>query len=115
MHFEKRVQWIRVYLTEEAAQRKIPLNSSQTVTAGGWSFCMARTEEGIFALGPRCPHQGFKWGGASCQDGIIVCPLHRFGFNLKNGKGQGMHVETFPVEVRKDGVFVGVERRVFVW
>ncbi|MCB0397387.1 MAG: Rieske 2Fe-2S domain-containing protein [Flavobacteriales bacterium] len=115
MKFVNKIEWVQVYLALEAAERRIPLNGSEEVRIGARSFCMTRTPDGIFALGPKCPHQGFRLAGGKCEDGMLVCPLHRFAFDVKTGKGHGMHLDTFPVEIREDGVYVGVEKTVWEW
>jgi len=57
-------------------------------------------------------------GEIDIQDNI-VCPLHRYKFSLMNGRnvsGEGYYLKTYPVEVREDGVFVGIEdSAVFNW
>ena len=50
---------------------------------------------------------GYVAGGCN-----IVCPVHNLKFNLKNGRdvnGEGYTLKTYPVEVRGDGVYLGVE------
>jgi 3-phenylpropionate/trans-cinnamate dioxygenase ferredoxin subunit len=44
--------------------------------------------------------------------GNVVCPLHRYKFDLKNGRnisGEGYYLKNWPVEIREDGVYVGIE------
>ena len=44
--------------------------------------------------------------------GNIVCPLHRYKFSLTNGRntsGEGFYMKTFPVEMREEGLYVGLE------
>ena len=51
--------------------------------------------------------EGYVTGGCN-----IVCPVHNLKFNLKNGRdvnGEGYTLKTYPVEVREDGVWLGVE------
>jgi 3-phenylpropionate/trans-cinnamate dioxygenase ferredoxin subunit len=51
--------------------------------------------------------------------GNIVCPLHRYKFSLQNGRnvsGEGYFLKLFPVEIRPDGVFIGLEEnKLFNW
>ena len=44
--------------------------------------------------------------------GNVVCPLHRYKYDLKNGRnisGEGYYLKNWPVELRENGVFVGLE------
>jgi 3-phenylpropionate/trans-cinnamate dioxygenase ferredoxin subunit len=46
--------------------------------------------------------------------GNIVCPLHRYRFDVSNGRnvsGEGYYLKTYPVEQRPDGLYVGFEEK----
>jgi 3-phenylpropionate/trans-cinnamate dioxygenase ferredoxin subunit len=57
----------------------------------------------------RCPHQGITLENAQCVDGEIICPWHRYAFNLENGQGGGLYLDIYPVEKREDGYYAGFE------
>ena len=67
--------------------------------------------EGQFAaLSNRCPHQGGPLGEGSIEKGMLRCPWHGYDYCPLTGESPfGDSVATFPVEVREDGVYVGVE------
>jgi 3-phenylpropionate/trans-cinnamate dioxygenase ferredoxin subunit len=47
--------------------------------------------------------------------GNVVCPLHRYKFNVQNGRntsGEGYYLKTYLVEERNDGVYIGFEEKV---
>ncbi|WP_233276905.1 Rieske (2Fe-2S) protein [Mucilaginibacter paludis] len=49
-----------------------------------------------------------------CKDGKLVCPVHRFSYDIHTGRGsagQGDYIQTYPVEIRSNGVYVGVSSR----
>ena len=66
-------------------------------------------DEAFYLVKNKCPHQGVPLTNASCEDGHIVCPYHRYGFDLKTGRGAGLHLENYPVEEREDGIYAGQE------
>jgi NAD-dependent dihydropyrimidine dehydrogenase PreA subunit len=49
----------------------------------------------------------------------VVCPVHNLKFHLSNGRdtnGEGYKLKTYPVEVRPDGLFIGLmEGGLFKW
>jgi len=72
----------------------------------------------IYALSNNCPHQhttliydGF------IEDGCVVCPAHGWMFDLKTGKmptgGNGL--QSFPVAIINNSVFVKVVRKEWNW
>jgi pyruvate oxidase len=89
-----------------------------TVTAGTVSVALSRFEGRYGALNNHCPHQGGPLGEGSIEKGAegkcwLRCPWHGWDFNPLTGQspgGHGDHLETYPVEVRDDGIYVGLVR-----
>lgn len=90
----------------------MPINKAISVEAGNKRLCMVRSEEGFFAMDENCPHQGLPMSrGGICEGGKIICPFHRYAWDLKTGRetrGQEPNINLYPVEARKDGLFVGI-------
>ncbi|MDH3921005.1 MAG: CDGSH iron-sulfur domain-containing protein [Rhodospirillales bacterium] len=83
----------------------------RVAAAGGRSLALFRVDGGYFALANDCPQDGGSLGeGRVDAEGYLCCPRHGRGFRPADGKGtHEADVETFPIEVRKDGVYVLVE------
>jgi len=78
----------------------------------GKKICLVRHEEQLYAVQNTCPHAGGILSGGWCKNGNLVCPIHRWEYSLVNGRGaagQGDYVNTYPVESRADGIYVGFE------
>lgn len=92
-------------------------NNLLEIEAGGKMICLARNKDILSACAHKCPHAGgFMEEGYIDAAGNIVCPVHRYKFNLQNGRnvsGEGYYLKTFPVEVRSEGIFVGTEENSF--
>jgi pyruvate oxidase len=88
----------------------LPEGRVQTVTAGHKSFCLTHHEGQFGCLGNKCPHQGGPLGEGSIEKGLLRCPWHGWDYDPLTGKAPGFDdgVETFPVEVREDGIYVGL-------
>ena len=81
------------------------------IKVNGKSLCLVGYEDGVYAVGATCPHAGADLSGGWCKDGKLICPFHRYSYDIKTGKGdpgQNDYVETYPVEVRDDGVYIGM-------
>ncbi len=73
--------------------------------------CLTRHKGAYGALDNACPHQGGPLGEGSIENGCLRCPWHGWDFDPLTGKPPGGYddgVETYPVEVRKDGVYIGL-------
>jgi len=81
------------------------------VSAGGRKICLVRHQEQLFATQNTCPHAGGTLSGGWCKNGHLICPVHRWEYNLQTGRGasgQGDYVHIYPVEQRTDGIYIGL-------
>lgn len=85
------------------------------IKLSGKSICLVNFENKFYAVSAKCPHAGADLSEGLCVRKLIVCPYHRYTYDLETGKGgegQNDFIETYPVEIKDDGVYVGV---VSVW
>jgi nitrite reductase/ring-hydroxylating ferredoxin subunit len=117
MFFEKKLNWFKLFDSLEAANAFLSEGRVTTIHVGKKKICLAHSSEGFFAVNDKCPHNGASLGNGYCtSENSVVCPVHRYHFNLKTGRaksGLGDFVQTYPIEVREDGVFVGLEETVW--
>jgi nitrite reductase/ring-hydroxylating ferredoxin subunit len=87
------------------------------VEAGGKKITLGLVNGQVYAFAHKCPHaSGIMADGYLNAAGQVSCPLHRYRFDLKNGRnssGEGYFLKTYSVEIREEGVFVGWEDRGF--
>lgn len=101
---EQKSRWTKVLEREELAEGRV-----KPVTCAHRTLCLTRFEGKFGALDNKCPHQGGPLGEGSIEKGLLRCPWHGWDFHPITGKPPGDFddgVETFPVEVREDGVYV---------
>ena len=95
-------------------------NNILQIEVGGKRICVAKTLKGIAACTAKCPHAGGNMSeGFLDKNGNIGCPIHRYAFNLDNGRditGEGYYLKIYPVEVNDSGIFLGIEEGgLFSW
>lgn len=82
------------------------------IDINGKKICVTEHQEQWYGFAFKCPHaSGVLADGYIDPVGNIVCPVHRYKFSLRNGRntsGEGFYLKTYPVEVRDDGVYVGI-------
>ena len=82
------------------------------IDVAGKTVCIGIMNNEIFACAHKCPHAGGKLA-EGFMDGAenIVCPVHHYRFNVKNGRntsGEGYFLKTFRVQVREEGIFIEI-------
>jgi nitrite reductase/ring-hydroxylating ferredoxin subunit len=103
------MEWYRVYDFRIHGPEPQKVYTVKTVYVNDQYLCMGRLPDGYFALSNICPHANAKLGDGFCDhEGKVICPLHRYKFDLKTGRGdQGDRVRPYPTEVREDGIYIG--------
>ena len=101
------VTWHRALAPDELPEGRV-----KAVTLGTETVCMTHFQGRFAALCNACPHQGGPLSEGSIENGYLRCPWHGWDFDPLTGKPPGGYddgVGTFPVELRDDGVYVGLE------
>ncbi len=97
-------------IAESVAEIKFSTAGLAEIELHGKFFCIARSNNKIFACSAKCPHAGGVLADGYIDGaGNVVCPLHRYKFNPVNGintSGEGFFLKTFSIEEREDGVFI---------
>jgi thiamine pyrophosphate-dependent acetolactate synthase large subunit-like protein/nitrite reductase/ring-hydroxylating ferredoxin subunit len=99
--------WHRV-----AAVGDVPDGRVVTVQAGHVSVALTHFGGEFGALHNKCPHQGGPLGEGSIERGWLRCPWHGYDYDPLTGEpppGFTDRPARFPVEVRPDGIYVGLE------
>ena len=119
MENEKREETRADVDNEEAGQiwykaldvNELPEGRVKPVTCAHKTLCMTRFEGKYAALDNKCPHQGGPLGEGSIEQGWLRCPWHGWDFHPLTGKPPGGYddgVETYPVQEKPDGIYVGL-------
>lgn len=88
----------------------------EQIKVDGKKLCLIRHQQKMYVVQNTCPHAGGILSGGWCKEGNIVCPIHRWQYNLTTGRGaegQGDYINVYPVEERTDGVYVGFKESLW--
>jgi 3-phenylpropionate/trans-cinnamate dioxygenase ferredoxin subunit len=111
----KELKWIKIAASESELSFKE--NNLVEIVTDERTICLGRFEGKIFAFANKCPHaSGLFVNSYIDAIGNVVCPIHRYKFCMRSGKnvtGEGYYLKNFPVEVREDGVYVGLQKNFF--
>ena len=111
--------WIRI--ADHLNELEFADNNIAVVEVKGKKICIGRHLDTAFAFAYKCPHAG----GILAQGhidalGNVVCPLHRYKYDMKSGRnvsGEGYHLKHWPLDIREDGVYIEMEEAggLFGW
>ena len=115
MFFEKK-KWHK--LADSPAEIAWQENAMCIIDVAGKKITLAKYNNAIYAVAHKCPHaSGIMADGSIDAIGNIVCPLHRYKFNLMNGRnssGEGYFLKNYKTELRPNGLFIEIsEKKLF--
>jgi 3-phenylpropionate/trans-cinnamate dioxygenase ferredoxin subunit len=106
-----------VLITDAPLGLDWPDNQLLDLEVDGKKVTLAKFKEGYFAFAQKCPHASGRMAQGYINPlGQVVCPLHRYAFDMKNGRnttGEGYFLKTHPVELRPNGLFIGFKPNSF--
>ena len=80
------------------------------VELGGLKIGIFRVGDRIFAIDDKCPHRNGSLSDGTCDNAIVSCPLHGWGFDLKTGKSTTMpNVKVTSYTVKTEGEIILVD------
>jgi 3-phenylpropionate/trans-cinnamate dioxygenase ferredoxin subunit len=98
-------KWHKIRLQKALENHKII-----AITIADKTLCLVLKDNTVYAFAEICPHAGASlcegWMDAKGQ---IVCPLHKYRYDPKNGRnvsGEGYKLKTFPVKEDDGGLWV---------
>ncbi len=110
----RQLEWHKVAELDE-----LPEDRVKTVTAGTRSICLVHFRGQYAAMDNHCPHQGGPLGEGAIEPGVgdqcwLRCPWHGWDFDPLTGEPPGGHEdsgqEMFDVDVKDDGIYIGVPK-----
>jgi nitrite reductase/ring-hydroxylating ferredoxin subunit len=109
MSFEKKYKW---YKLAEPDEFLVAEGIIMNLSVPDKQFCITQHKGKYYAFQSKCPHAGahFEHGWIN-EDGCLVCPLHRFQFQLSTGvnsSGEGFSLVRYPIQVDEHGIWVGM-------
>ncbi len=114
---EKNLSWHKI--ADHINELDFADNHIAVAEVKGKKICIGRLGDEAFAFAYKCPHAGGLLAEGTIDAlGNIVCPLHRYKYDMKNGRntsGEGYYLKHWPVEQREEGVFVGMEESAGLW
>jgi nitrite reductase/ring-hydroxylating ferredoxin subunit len=88
-----------------------------SLVIGGKKMCITQHQGSYYAFQPNCPHAGASFEhGWLTEDNCLVCPLHRFRFDVSNGcniSGEGFYLITYPIDIAESGIWIGVPEQAW--
>jgi nitrite reductase/ring-hydroxylating ferredoxin subunit len=83
----------------------------KAVRAEGRSIALFRHQENFYATDNQCPHMGYPLTRGRVRNGVLTCDWHGWSYDMRGGgcfTGGCDDLDTFPVEVRDDGIYIDV-------
>ena len=105
--FRNKPSWHRLAESPEALHWQD--NGIAVAEVNGKKICIARYRDQYHGFAYTCPHaSGVMAAGWIDPLGNVVCPLHRYKFNIINGRntsGEGYYLKTYLLRIDENGIY----------
>jgi nitrite reductase (NADH) small subunit len=94
-----------------AKMEEVPAGTIREYAIEGKVVALANVGGKLFAINNVCLHRGGPLGEGELEGQQVTCPWHGWQYDVTTGKlvtNPAVGVETFPVEVRGDDIFVDI-------
>ena len=68
------------------SSEELPNNSMKLINVQGSDILVCRSNERLYAFNNSCPHRGASLSKSEIKGTRIICYMHDFEYDLKNGK-----------------------------
>jgi len=94
---------------------EIPENTGKTVEVNDRLVAVFYSGGDYFAIDDLCPHAGASLGAGYVEDCVVLCPLHAWRFDVRDGTwcdNRRLKVDAFDVRVKGDEIQVATSPRL---
>jgi nitrite reductase/ring-hydroxylating ferredoxin subunit len=94
-----------------ARKQDVPPGKIYEFQVGGQAVAIANIGGKFFAINSVCAHEGGPLGEGELDGTVVTCPWHLWQYDVTTGKvaqNPSIGVDSYPVEVRGEDVFVDV-------
>lgn len=82
----------------------------------GKKLCLLKHQGQLRLFQNNCLHAGGILSGGWCAKGKLICPVHRYEYDLETGRGaegQGDYIDIYPLKKETDGWYAGFKIGLF--
>jgi nitrite reductase (NADH) small subunit len=94
-----------------AKKDEVPEGTIREFQLNGKTVAVANVAGKLFAINNVCLHRGGPLGQGELKQQIVTCPWHGWQYDVTSGKlitNPAVGVETYPIEVRGEDIFVDI-------
>ncbi len=102
------MSWVKVAERSELYEERMLL-----VRVGEKPLAVALYQGKVYAFNALCPHASASLVEGDLRPGIVICPLHAYRYDLRNGvclkPRDGPRLRVYPAEFRGDELWLKLE------
>lgn len=106
---KRKIKWVPLIESEKALLELFGIRNTVVHRTMFGTVLLVRNGNDVFAFQNKCPHQNKPMDGCWIENGSIVCPFHQYRYSLETGRGHGLYLEKYELQITDQGVFLGKE------
>lgn len=117
MFFKSHVKWERLFHHHYFS--KLEEFKITPYSVNDCEYYLVKVNNELKVFEKFCPHQKANLIDGECKkDGSIICPWHKYAFDLNSGRNlstSGNTLKTFPTKLEDDMWYVGITIKLPFW
>ncbi len=117
MFFKTHIRWVKV-ISEFDFKNQFKNDVIRPLDLEGLEVLAVNSEGQLKVFEKLCPHQKASLNDATCKNGEVICPWHKYGFDLNTGRDlstAGNALKVYQTNLEDAHWFVGVEVKLPFW
>lgn len=103
---------VKLFSSEQEAINEVPIGTTRKLVVKDKGYLLINTAQGFSVIDELCPHQHESLSKGKLNDfNEIICPLHEYRFNLKNGMESSHRCKDltlYQIAVKSDGLYIEI-------
>jgi len=115
--FKTHIRWVKV-ISEFDFKNQFQKDVIKPLNIDGLDVLAVNTNSQLKVFEKLCPHQKASLHSATCNNGEVICPWHKYGFDLNTGRDlstSGNALKVYTTKKEDEYWFVGVEVKLPFW
>jgi nitrite reductase/ring-hydroxylating ferredoxin subunit len=103
----RKLKWYPLFETKKEFENLFAGKNTVVHRSFFGEVLFVKNDAGYHAFKNRCPHQNKPLNGCWTDDNHIVCPFHKYHFNIESGQGHGTYIEKYELRFLEGKVEIG--------
>ncbi|MDC1385120.1 Rieske (2Fe-2S) protein [Crocinitomicaceae bacterium] len=107
--FGMKLKWYPLFESESELENLFAVKKTAVHKSIFGEVLLVKNDSGYHAFKNKCAHQNKPLNGCWTEDNSVVCPFHKYHFDIDSGQGHGTYIDKYELRFVDAKVEIGKE------